>query len=260
MKDHKLMIIRLLLSGLFLTLATMSAPAQDTSGFYVRGDLGWAFASDASIRDITIDPTGATSFPNLCNGGAPNICGLQVDDIGDSGSLSLGVGYRFTDNYRMDLTGGFRPAFELDDSITTAALTEDTYSAAISTTTIMLSGYYDISMSDSKVKPYIGVGLGWSRNEIEMTAVTNPLGGPLYRTYGGDTKQSVAWQLNAGVGIPLRGSRAIMDIGYKYVDAGELDSGPSTVSGTAGGAFGPFPFDGVTGDIAFHEISIGIRY
>ena len=248
--------IQLSLLGLLLALATASASAQDMSRVYLRGDVGWAFANGASIGDNTIGPP---SFANLCEGGAPNVCGFEVDDIGDSVSLAAGVGYRFTDNFRMDLTGGFRPSFELDDSILSAFGGQDTHRADIDTTTIMFAGYYDFSIKDSKVKPYIGGGLGWSWNDISTTTVTNSVSG-LRRTHGGDTENDFAWQFSAGVGIPLKG-RGIVDIGYKYVDVGDLDSGPTTVSGSFPGfAFGPFPFNGVSGDVSFHEVSIGIRY
>ena len=236
--------------GLALALAASAAGAQGMGGVYFRGDVGVAVARNASIEDKTPGVT----FNNLCDGAGT--CGFDLDDIGESAAVTVGVGYRLGSNFRVDVTGGYRPGFELDDSIASVPGGRDRHTADIDVTTVMLSGYYDFTLSGSAMRPYVGAGLGWARNEIGTTTVTNPTTG-LNRTHGGDTESNFAWQVGAGVAIPLQGSMSV-DVAYKYVDAGELDSGASTVRGNFGP--GAFPFNGVEGDVAFHELTVGLRF
>lgn len=237
-------------AGLALALAATAAGAQGTGGVYFRGDVGVAIGRDASVQDKTPGVT----FNNLCDG--LGTCGFELDDIGESVAVAVGVGYGFGNNVRVDLTGSYRPGFELDDSIASAFGGRDGHKADIDVTTVMVSAYYDFRLSGSAMRPYIGAGAGLARNKIGTTTVVNPITG-LNRSHGGDTQSNFAWQVAAGVAIPMQGSMAL-DIAYKYVDAGEFDSGASTVSGN----FGPatFPFNGVEGDVAFHEITMGLRF
>lgn len=243
---------KLLIGGLFLSLVTGPVLAQETVGFYFRADLGASLSTDASIRDN--DQTG---FANLCDGAGT--CGFELDDIDNSFVVSGGVGYQFSQSLRGDVTVGYRPGFELDDSIASAFGGRDTHSADIDNTTVMVSGYYDFSTALGNFTPYLGGGIGWAYNDIDSTTVTNPASG-LSRTHGGSGESDFAWQFVVGAASPI-GGNMMLDLSYKYVDAGELDSGTTTVSGAAGGApFGPFAFNGVSGDVSFHEITLGVRF
>ena len=90
-----------------------------------------------------------------------------------------------------------------------------------------------------------------SEVDIGRTRVTNTTSG-LDRTHSGDTESGMAWQLTAGLGVPIDDSKTL-DTSYKYVDAGS-----TTVSGNFGP--GAIPFNGVEGDMTYHEISVGIRF
>lgn len=242
----------LAIAGALLAVTSSIALAADTAGWYFRGDIGVAMSGDADIGDKTPGP--GSSFDNLCNGAGT--CGLKLDEVDDSVSWSVGAGYRFSDNFRMDLVGSYKPDFELDDSIASAGGGRDTHKADIDVTTFMVSGYYDFSLDGSNWRPYLGGGVGVSDVDIGKTTVTNPVSG-LVRSHGGSSETNTAWQLTAGFGIPMK-NKTVMDLSYKYVDAGDIDSGSSTVSGNFGAV--TFPFNGVEGDMTYHEISIGLRF
>ena len=242
--------------GILLAISVTGVSAQEYSRWYWRADIGFAISENADIKDKTQDPAGVTSFANLCDGSGS--CSFNLDDVGNSPAFSLGAGYQFNNNFRADFTGTYRSDFELDDSIASTFGGNDTHKSDIEVLTVMVTGYYDFPSQNSMFKPYIGGGIGISRNKMGKTTVTNPVGG-LTRTHSGSTENDMAWQLVFGLTSPMKNNKSL-DISYKYVDAGNIDSGSSSVSGNAGGPFGPLPFDGVKGDMVFHEVTIGLRF
>ena len=158
-----------LLASLLLLPVAVSARAADLApdvtadnseamGLYLRGDLGWSF--------------------------------LQWSGGSDDSALSLGggVGYRFNDNMRADLTVDWAGDYKVAPG------------ADLSTTTVLGNLYFDWA-NDTPFTPYVGAGLGY---------------GWVDNTPSGD-HSGIAYGLAAGVSMDVTQNVAV-DLGYRFRD------------------------------------------
>lgn len=206
-----------------IVLSATAAQAAD-EGIYARLDSGWSFSRDSG-KDID-------------------------DDVGSSAIIGAGVGYRFNQHVRADVTLGYRGGYEVDTGFSTSGVTAN-FKGDVSALTGMANVYVDVAKM-GMFTPYVGGGIGFSRNKVDDVAVrTNA---SVNGTLQGDTETSFAWQLSAGVGIEVAPKWTI-DVGYRYMDMGEAKSGDTiTVGGvSATGATSK-------GDLRAHEIQASIRY
>jgi opacity protein-like surface antigen len=137
---------------------------SEAMGLYLRGDLGWSF----------LDWSGG--------------------DDDSAFSVGGGVGYRFNDNMRADVTVDWAGQYDVAPG------------ANMSTTTVLGNLYFDWA-NDSAFTPYLGAGLGY---------------GWVNDTPSGD-ESGFAYGLAAGVAMTLTDS-VDLDVGYRFRDT--LISGP----------------------------------
>lgn len=122
--------------------------------------------------------------------------------------------------------------------------------SSITTYTAMLNGYYDLGRFGAFV-PYVGAGVGLAYHQMQEVYFTgNPY---LTGTIAGDNDVAFAWNVMAGVGYQIS-DRAIIDVGYRYMDMGRIASARHNNGGTATDP------KVVVNDITAHEFKIGLRY
>jgi opacity protein-like surface antigen len=150
------------------TALTMSQAAQAADPYvpaepevvpswYLRGDIGWSFLE--------------------WSGG----------DDDSAIALGAGIGYRFNENFRVDVRGDF--AGDYDVGVTD-----------LDVWTILANGYFDIP-TGTMLTPYLGAGIGY---------------GWVNASPGGDD-DGVAFALMGGASIDLSSTTAI-DLGYRFRD------------------------------------------
>ncbi|MDA0656434.1 MAG: outer membrane beta-barrel protein, partial [Proteobacteria bacterium] len=110
----------------------------------------------------------------------------------------------------------------------------------------MMNTYYDIDIGDS-ITPYVGFGLGLSRNSVEVDTV---LGG-VAQNFASDESTNFAWSLNAGASYYMTPEWAL-DFGYRYISLGKI----RTVDGIGANVGRRFEH----GTIKSHDLSLGVRY
>lgn len=126
---------------------------------------------------------------------------------------------------------------------------EDPLHTDITTYTAMLNVYHDLG-NFNRIVPYVGAGVGVAYNVVDNVYFTeNPF---LLAEIEGQSDLSFAWALMAGIGYQIS-DRAILDVGYRYIDMGAASSGRVD---TAGYTNPRVEID----DIAAHEIKVGLRY
>jgi opacity protein-like surface antigen len=131
------------------------------------------------------------------------------------------------------------PATPIDDPLHTS----------IQTYTLMLNVYKDLG-NYNRFVPYIGAGIGLAIHDVDEVYFT---GNPnLVNRIEGDRDVSFAWSLMAGVGYQIS-DRAILDVGYRYIDMGSAQSGRVDSAGFVNPAVR-------IDDIAAHEVKVGLRY
>jgi opacity protein-like surface antigen len=195
------------------------APAVDqqfvaeTSGWYLRGDLGVSFASQP---EVSFDPNAIASPPPAT---VSNVFGANATRAEfDSG---VGIGYRFTEHFRIDGTFDFRMGptihnvtpgiicpYEARGIYSTSAtgtqtplgVAYDTTETCNGTTIIkqknlltLFNGYYDIGTYYG-FTPYVGAGVGFNEQQTSGSLTFNESA----------NGSSYAPDLTAPTGYPLR--------------------------------------------------------
>jgi opacity protein-like surface antigen len=220
----------LMAAAIFLT-AALPAHAQT----YWRLDVGYSKqAGDADFKDNDFNQAGNILADNTFT--QPG----TLDNIDGSAIVGAGVGYRFTTGLRGDVTLVYRGFYSLNDTTFEAS-----YSANITSTTLMVNGYYDFT--GGGIVPYFGVGIGYARNETKTLYQDFGLG--FVNRFAGATKDNVALAVMAGVGIPYSGWT--LDLGYRYIDLGEFETAARAELGITSGH---------KGNLTAHEFTVGVRF
>lgn len=167
------------------------------------------------------------------------------DDVNNTIIVGIGVGYKFGNALRADIGLGYRPNYSVEHAEPFDGYTE-TADGDVSALTGLASLYYDVDTS-SRVTPYVGGGIGFSRNKISNLAIGYETEeGSLTVPVPNETSTSFAWHLSTGIGVSLD-ENTVADLGYRYIDLGKVESGE--IDGVAYG-----------GDLRAHEAQIGLRY
>lgn len=216
------------------------APAFNAGDWYLRGDVGYSMPMRPSAE-------------GLLPGGI--IRDFDKEKLGKTLLLGAGVGYRFNNWLRADVTGEWRrsAAFTATNS---ASNYVDGYSAErarFSAATFLLNGYVDLG-TWSGFTPYIGAGVGvsrkqtrdWTTEVVCFTALCAPSGPSA--SLPNSSKTGFTWALMAGTAIQLT-NQLSLDLGYRFLNMGGM-----TTKADAFGVSAKFA------DVKVNEARLGLRY
>ena len=245
---HKLLIA---VSSAVLMAVPNLASAHDDEGWYLRGNLGYGIHTDADLTgglDSSFHGNGLQSEGNVAG--------------------SLGVGYDFGNNWRLELDG---------DSLWTdlGSISQiPSSSAKLRTTSAMLNAIYDFDDFGSW-EPYVGAGLGLVEADADFTAhdFLNPFGAGqaiaispacvAARTAGqgescdiSESDTSLGWQLLAGLGYSIS-ENLKWDTHYTYRDAASFEFDGIRTNGITGATNA---FSSNLSDVGSHSLVTGFRY
>ena len=232
-----------LLAALLLTLPTISV-AVDLDGYYITAKGGVSKTMD----------TGTTTLNNLDG----DLRTFENEDLGTGSAFGFSVGKYLTNNFRLELEAIKRTGYEYDANAS-PPFTAFTEESKIQTEAVFINGFYDFqpfSMRNTAITPYLGGGVGISRNKMG-TGVQHNNGIPDGVTIGGNTINQFAYKLSAGTLVSLT-EQLSLDVNYQYVNLGAFKSGTELANN---GAFiGNFqrPING--GDIKTQELMVGLQY
>lgn len=240
--------------------------APSTAGWYLRGDVGVVLKSKT---------TGDYSFYNQFEGveGVDDIFQYDRLETKSAASFGAGVGYRFTDMFRADVT---LDHFKADVRGSTSCISYVTASkglgfyndcgfddrSEVSVWTAMANAYVDIGHFGI-VTPYIGAGLGGARvkyDEVKSTEVcgSDPACTGIDPTFDhpGESSWRFAAALMAGATIDLT-SRLKLDAGYRYT---RIANGDYFGYDSADRSFGAKGVQARDDGFDIHTIRAGLRY
>ncbi len=209
---------------------------------YLRGDVGYS---------ISGDPSAEMDSPNYATAGS----GSEDMDNAWMGEIGIGCGSG-SRGFRGDLTVGYRSdrdvtGLKLD---TPGVHFPGTFATKVNTLTAMANLYYDLGKFRNFV-PYVGVGLGVARHNMGDVSFSLIAGSPVNNLQGSE-QTNFAWSLMAGTAYQIS-ERAILDVGYRYIDMGDVKSerGNMCITCVAGGSQDRLSVN----DITAHEIKVGLR-
>ncbi len=193
-----------------------------SSGWYLRGDIGYRFNNDVDSV-ITVDPPP----------------GVRDHDLGKNWMFGAGVGYKL-EWFRTDLTADY--ARKADFSADSTVRTND-FTAEIHSVTGLVNVYGDLG-TWAGFTPYIGAGIGFAYLHADNFGIASD-GRPRHANSPGSW--SFAWAYMAGVSYRMAGNLHI-DAGYRHVNMGDV-------------ATGRMRDDKLTlKDVSADEVRVGFRY
>lgn len=244
---------KFLVIGSFSLLAPAAASAADLppaydfpppmveigSNWYLRGDIGYKIYGGVTAQ---------FNDPNYVAAGFQDMVG---ESLSNTGTVGIGVGYRFSSHFRVDATldyewpGHFRGFLPCLGACAGQFSTE---TADISAWTGLFNAYWDIA-TFGNLTPYVGAGIGASRLTTTNVAFINPDAST--GTWTGASRWNLAWALMAGASWDLN-HRWSVDFNYRFLHLGNAQSGIVTaLAGT-----NPIEYK----NIRAHEFRIGFRY
>ncbi len=238
--------------------APASAPVQAQPrspfpGFYFQIGTGWSWAKSAGMTNAHPEPNGSNC---LLQTPSPHVCAGSLNHLGSSFVIGAGVGYRFPAGFRADVTYSNRSGYDLQGTSPSGV----NFDPKTTANTVMVNGYFSVPYTIAdKATPYIGGGIGRSKNKVNNINWTDPPGPDAESgQVPGGSKSSTAWQLTLGAEVRVA-PNWILDIGYRYSDLGKLqtNAGPAT----AGESFNEDNFTTpLTGKLRTNEVLLNFRY
>lgn len=253
---------------IYVEQADEYVPVEIGSGWYLRGDVGYALSSraDGIFTYRTFDPIASTySISNFTSG-----------EIDTDFTVGFGVGYQYNEWLRGDLTldafrGSFRgstaapaPCLPTAPYVGTSCRSED--SADFSVVSLLANGYVDLGTYVG-FTPYVGAGAGYSY--VSWSGLANqsycvdgigacpaPGGATTSTPHPGEKSWRFTYALMGGVAFDVT-QNFKLDLGYKYtkIAAGGMfgwDAGTAAAGATGGQGRDP--------GMSQHEVRLGLRY
>jgi opacity protein-like surface antigen len=192
----------------------------DNTGWYLRGDIGYALGRIDRAQSATgfLSPTDSR--------------------LGNGFFGGIGGGIK-TKWLRTDVTFDYNTALKYQGTIATPG----DVTAKISAWSVLLNGYIDLG-SWYRMTPYIGAGVGAAMVHTSdfASTLTPPFTGGL-----SSNQWNFAWAGMAGVGYAIA-PNIMVDLGYRYINFGDTKS--------AANSNGYMTFK----NIAAHEVRVGVRW
>ena len=208
-----------------------------------------ASATSASIASTT---RSTPASPRRCR-----ICNFNT-----AGIFGLGVGYKFNNWFRADVTGecrGNSQFFGTDRITYVGGVGVDTYHATKNEWVVLANAYVDLGTWWC-MTPFIGAGVGGARvaiNGFTDQGIANNGGGALPGLAFGDNvaKWNFAWALHAGVAYKVTPNFTV-ELAYRYLDMGDGLTGDLRTFDGINTINNPMTFKNITS----HDLKLGVRW
>jgi opacity protein-like surface antigen len=214
---------------------------EEFGGWYLRGDVGWSNQEVRSLWNVLYTTSTVTNLNK----------GFEVGGI-----FGLGVGYQFNNWIRVDVTGEFRSGSTfhgLDRYVGIGFAGTDEYTAIKSEWLFLANVYVDLGTWKG-ITPYVGAGVGFSRNTISnFLDVNTPNAGVAFAAAA--SKWNLAWALHAGLAYRVT-PNFLVDLSYRYVSLGDAITGDIIAYDGTNPSVNPMHFRGLTS----HDVRLGVRW
>lgn len=177
--------------------------AEDvTSGWYLRGDIGYRFNNLSSANYST------------------PLRGLSNSSVQDGGMYGGGIGYK-AGWIRGDITFDYAPPTNFSANVLRGnrVFVDDAH-AKVSSVTSMFNLYFDLG-TWAGLTPYVGAGVGATQLDVSSY---HSVHAPATGRVDENLKWNFAWAAMAGVSYSLT-DYFLIDVGYRYLDMGDARTG-----------------------------------
>jgi opacity protein-like surface antigen len=240
----------------------IAAPIAESSGWYLRGDIG---VGQLGGKTEIIQP------------GVPTTAGIS-DDFGGFALGGIGAGYQFNGWLRADITAEYRTkaSVSLSDQFcfagaggvcnVTPPYTNgfNQITGNISSMVFLANAYLDLGTWHG-ITPFVGVGVGVASHHMTGFrdiggTVTTPVAPavPFGFATGGylanGSKTNFAWAAMAGLSYDVAQNYKV-ELGYRYLNMGHVETGNATCFGVP-----TCSFTVKAKSLDSHEFRVGMRW
>jgi len=217
-------------------------PVVVVHGWYLRGDIGYSNQQVDSLDNALYDAYDSVDNVYADFDGAP--------------FFGFGVGYRWNNWFRTDVTGEYRSKSDfdgLDIATIGGVIIPDNYIAKKSEWLALVNGYFDLGTWHG-ITPFVGAGVGaaniWISDFTDVGVTVDSV------AFGEDNGEwDFAWALYAGLGFEVTEAFTV-ELAYRYLDLGDGESGDLIAFDGTNLIDNPMEFNGITS----HDIKLGVRY
>ena len=199
------------------------SPLVLDGAFYLRGDVGVGI-NDLRTRSSTFD----SPVPDVR---------YEDSSITDSPIIDIGVGYRFNNYFRADITGEYRGTaeFRANESYNSGYFIDgsggrsyDNYDAHIRAVVGLINGYVDVGTWYG-VTPFVGAGVGVANVQVKGLTDISYGGYDGFGDGGGGiaptrSQTNFAFAAMAGLDFAVT-PNVTLELSYKYLNMGNVSSG-----------------------------------
>ena len=161
-------------------------------------------------------------------------------------TYSLGLGYKFNDHFRTELTYNKVNNLKYSAKVTT----DREYKQKIKLQAVMLNSYYDISPAH-KLKPYAGIRLAYTNIKPGEALRTSDSNAMTYKA------NNFTYSLMTGVSVNMT-EKLNLDIGYRFQDYGKTKKFYAKKLNDKPWNNYPAKDSGIK--IRTHSLTVGVRY
>ncbi len=228
-------------------------PQLVLKGWYLRGDIGYSNQEVDSLDNALFAGTANLEFHTL--------------NFESGNTFGVGVGYRFNNWLRFDITGEYRAETEFHGFDTWTDGNGDPrfndYTAKKSEWLALANAYLDLG-SWHGLTPFVGGGVGMANVRLRSfrdAGITygtpgDPSTGVPTMAYAGDHDEwNFAWALYGGLGFEVTDAFTV-ELAYRYLDLGDGETGDIIAFDGTNNVFNPMKFE----DLTSHDIKLGVRY
>ncbi len=226
-------------------------PPQEFGGWYLRGDIGMTNQKVKSLQNVLYNDPGVSVQP--------------VHYEFDSGvTFGIGIGYQYNSWLRFDVTGEYRGKTSFN-GLEIVRLTNgttfpngnsaatDEYRGNKSEWLGLVNAYADLGTFWC-ITPFVGAGIGYSRNEIRgFTDINTPNGSVAFGQKA--TRTNVAYALHAGLAYKVNNNFTI-ELAYRYLNLGDGITGDLQTFDGTNLRFNPTTFKEITSN----DLRLGLRW
>jgi opacity protein-like surface antigen len=213
-------------------------------GWYLRGDVGIGMSSSYKLDYL----------PNPANVG--NRFAIEQSSSGDTFFIGGGVGYEWNNWLRFDATAEYRAktpvkAFGSYPAGPGFGAGTDFYDGNLKSWVFLANAYVDLGTWNC-FTPFVGAGIGATRNTLADFTDFNTNGG-LGRGIGRNTSEwHPAWALHAGVAYNVTKTLKV-ELAYRYLNLGSITDTIDCIGGCN-------PDSYKFSNLYSHDIKLGLRW
>jgi opacity protein-like surface antigen len=214
------------------------------SAWYLRGDIGVGISSSYKIDYL----------PSAANAG--NGFAFEQNSSGDTFFIGGGVGYEWNNWFRTDFTAEYRAKthFSAYGSYPAGGgfpAGTDFYNGNLKSWVLLGNAYVDLGTWNC-FTPFVGFGIGATRNTMADLTDFNTNGG-LGRGQGRNSSEwHFAWAVHAGVAYEITKNFKI-ELAYRYLNLGSITD---TIDCVGGCSADSYKFS----NLYSHDIKLGLRW